>query len=182
MRSLEAVYGGFRFRSRLECRWWIFWEALEEPAAYEPEAIDLGPFAYQPDYWLSLFRAWVEIKGEMVTEEAGNLMIEKCHQLAIQSGRPTILNFDDPYDAKCAIFIKDRIYTNARWSVCPMCGRLAVVIRSKDEQYSIAWCPEAKRHGVEALSPAQYSLARRRVYDAAVKARSHRFGVSRKAS
>lgn len=175
MRSLPAVYAGFAFRSRAEARWKIFYEALDEPAIYEPTAIDLGAFAYQPDYWLSLFRAWVEIKGEMISDEAGMLMTEKCRQLAMQSGRPAILCFSDPYDAKCAIFIRDRLYTDAYWTACPFCGRLSIAIRS------VQWCPEAKNHkGI--LTPSDLSRAKRRVYDAALKARSHRFGVSRKAS
>lgn len=180
MHSFKTAYSGFYFNSRLEARWKIFYEALDEPAAYEPEAIDLGAFAYTPDYWLTLFRAWVEIKGEMISEEAGLKMIEKCRQLAIQSGNPVILCFSDPFDPKCAIFIKDRMYSNAHWTACPYCGRLAIAIRSDNNL--VVWCPESKTHQAEPLAAPSLSAAKRRIYDAAVKARSHRFGVSRKTS
>lgn len=173
MRSLGATYKGYAFRSRLECRWYIFYEAMGEPIAYEPEAIDLGGFAYIPDFFLRTFRAWNEIKGEMVSDAAGLLMIEKCVQLTQQSGRPVILAFHDPYDLRCAVFQGDQMYGQSRWTVCGLCGRLALGVRGGG--FSVIWCP--RKHEEKPLAFDALRLARRSLYDAALKARQHRFGI-----
>ena len=55
--AIETVYGGHRYRSRLEARWSVFFDALGIPFEYEPEGywLDNGP--YLPDFrlWGSLF-------------------------------------------------------------------------------------------------------------------------------
>ena len=42
IRAIETRYKGYRFRSRLEARWAVFFDALEIPWEYEPEGYDLG--------------------------------------------------------------------------------------------------------------------------------------------
>lgn len=176
MRSLEAIYQKRRFRSRLEARWAMFYDSVGVEWAYEPEAIDLGKFSYQPDFWLKPFQAWNEIKGEIVDDKAGLLMIEKCAQLAAQSGRPVILNFHDPLDPVCAVFSGPRYYPESRWTHCPTCGKLALGV--KGEGLSYTWCP--RKHEEGPLRASALRAARRLLYDAAVAARQHRFGVTKK--
>jgi hypothetical protein len=62
-KPIPTLYEGIQFRSRLEARWARFFDALEEPWLYEPEAYDLadaGP--YLPDFFLPRSRTWLEIK------------------------------------------------------------------------------------------------------------------------
>jgi hypothetical protein len=42
MRPIETRYQGYRFRSRLEARWAVFFETLGLPWQYEAEGFDLG--------------------------------------------------------------------------------------------------------------------------------------------
>lgn len=41
IKAIETGYKGFRFRSRLEARWAIFFDVLDVPWEYEPEGFDL---------------------------------------------------------------------------------------------------------------------------------------------
>ena len=53
MKAIETVYRGFRFRSRLEARWAVFFDALGIKWRYETEGYDLGGAGYYlPDFFL----------------------------------------------------------------------------------------------------------------------------------
>lgn len=62
---IETKYKGYRFRSRLEARWAVFFDTLGIKWEYESEGYDLGEAGwYLPDFWLPEFMIWVEIKPE----------------------------------------------------------------------------------------------------------------------
>ena len=64
IKAIETVYKGYRFRSRLEARWAVFFDALGVRWEYEKETFDLGDAGwYLPDFWLPDFDCWVEVKG-----------------------------------------------------------------------------------------------------------------------
>ena len=53
MRAIETEYKGYRFRSRLEARWAVFFDACGVRWEYEPEGFDLGNGQmYLPDFLL----------------------------------------------------------------------------------------------------------------------------------
>jgi hypothetical protein len=63
IRPIETVYNGYRFRSRLEARWAVFFNTLNVRYEYESEGFELGDgIRYLPDFWLPDHRCWVEIK------------------------------------------------------------------------------------------------------------------------
>lgn len=63
MTPLETRYDGYRFRSRLEARWAVFFNTLSVQYEYEKEGFDIGPAGcYLPDFWLPVQQCWVEIK------------------------------------------------------------------------------------------------------------------------
>lgn len=63
MKAIETSYGGYRFRSRLEARWAVFFDALGVKWGYEPEGYDLGDAGwYLPDFWLPDYSAFLEVK------------------------------------------------------------------------------------------------------------------------
>ena len=63
MKSIETHYAGCHFRSRLEARWAVFFDALNVRWLYEPEGFELSVGRYLPDFWLPDTKVWVEIKG-----------------------------------------------------------------------------------------------------------------------
>ncbi|MDN7495021.1 hypothetical protein QZM89_07470 [Burkholderia gladioli] len=84
MKAIETQYKGYRFRSRLEARWAVFFDALGIRWEYEPEGFELGfGERYLPDFFLRISDAdaarrgwegkgygyWVEIKAEKPTAD-----------------------------------------------------------------------------------------------------------------
>lgn len=75
-RSIPTLYGEHFFRSQLEARWAVFFDALNLPWKYERQGYDLGgPGWYLPDFWLPrpserypLAGHWFEIKGQKPTD------------------------------------------------------------------------------------------------------------------
>ena len=56
VKPIETQYKGYRFRSRLEARWAVFFDALGIEWQYEAEGYDLGDVGrYLPDFWLPTF-------------------------------------------------------------------------------------------------------------------------------
>lgn len=68
IQAIETRYAGCRFRSRLEARWAVFFDALGMGWEYEPQGFQIGPAHdrrhYLPDFWLPGERMWVEVKGD----------------------------------------------------------------------------------------------------------------------
>jgi hypothetical protein len=53
LRAIETVYKGYRFRSRLEARWAVFFDAMGIDWSYEPEGFELSDGSrYLPDFCL----------------------------------------------------------------------------------------------------------------------------------
>lgn len=70
IKPIETVYNGYRFRSRLEARWAVFFDAAGIRYEYEPEGFDLGDgIYYLPDFYLPDDDVWVEIKGKALSDE-----------------------------------------------------------------------------------------------------------------
>ena len=62
IKAIETYYKGYRFRSRLEARWAVFFDAAGIKYEYEPEGFDLDGVWYLPDFYLPWFKCYVEIK------------------------------------------------------------------------------------------------------------------------
>lgn len=67
IKAIQTQYKGYHFRSRLEARWAVFFDALGLEWEYEPEGFELGDGVYYlPDFYLPKLKAWVEVKGGLV--------------------------------------------------------------------------------------------------------------------
>ena len=64
LKPIETVYNGYRFRSRLEARWAVFFDALGVEYEYEPEGFkhESGE-CYLPDFYLCESKTYVEVKA-----------------------------------------------------------------------------------------------------------------------
>lgn len=78
IKAIETVYKGYRFRSRLEARYAVMFDALGFEWQYEPEGFDLGEMGhYLPDFFLPKLNVWIEIKGGKAT----GVELAKCGAL-----------------------------------------------------------------------------------------------------
>jgi len=63
IKPIETRYNGYRFRSRLEARWAVFFDSMGIEYRYESEGYDLGELGwYLPDFYLPETRQYIGIK------------------------------------------------------------------------------------------------------------------------
>lgn len=66
MKAIETGYAGCRFRSRIEARWAVFFDALDWTWQFEPEGFELESGRYLPDFKVWTFGrdtpVWFEVK------------------------------------------------------------------------------------------------------------------------
>jgi len=82
IKPIQTYYDGHWFRSRLEARWAVVFNALGVPYEYEPEGFDLGDGLYylpdfrvkcygcRGDYKSEPFDLYIEVKGRMDKKDA----------------------------------------------------------------------------------------------------------------
>jgi len=62
MKNIETCYNNYKFRSRTEARWAVFFDHLKIRYEYEEEGFDLDGLWYLPDFTLPQFNSWLEVK------------------------------------------------------------------------------------------------------------------------
>lgn len=108
IKSIQTYYRGFRFRSRTEARWAMFFDLMGFYFEYEKEGYDLPCGKYLPDFYIPEINTFVEIKGGKFKENE----IQKCKELCAITGKyvmmidgvprntpfPTVLNASHSYN------------------------------------------------------------------------------------
>jgi len=87
---IPTKYHDTLFRSRLEARYAVLFDALRMPWQYEPEAFGNGVIGYLPDFWLPEQGVYIEVKS---TDEYDHAKVElACHAtekpVVVVVGRP----------------------------------------------------------------------------------------------
>lgn len=90
IKAIETVYSGYRFRSRLEARWAVFFDAIGVEYHYEPEGFDLQGTWYLPDFYIPTWDSFVEIKGSR-KQLCNASDIRKCRLLNRLSDKKVII-------------------------------------------------------------------------------------------
>lgn len=102
IKAIETEYNGYRFRSRLEARWAVFFDAMNLDYLYEPEGFELpGGQYYLPDFWIPMPNHvkgpdsgyWVEIKPTEPEKMEDNLLYSK---LSYATGHVVIMLIGQP--------------------------------------------------------------------------------------
>ena len=113
IKPIETNYRGYKFRSRLEARWAVFFDHMEIEFYYEPEGYQLPSGWYLPDFLLKnvvliyptddiddieygIGDLWVEIKPCGLTDHEHALLIELSKSTGIES-----ICLVGPPDFKC---------------------------------------------------------------------------------
>lgn len=88
IKVIETSYKGYRFRSRLEARWAVFFDALGVEWVYEPDGYDLVSLGrYLPDFFLPEYGLFAEVKpGAFSPEEQA-----KCYALREMTGYKVLM-------------------------------------------------------------------------------------------
>jgi hypothetical protein len=93
IKAIETRYKGYRFRSRLEARWAVFFDALGIEYTYEKEGFDLDGMWYLPDFWLPTQNCWIEVKGQVPTANE----LRRAAILAVHTSKRVILFAAGPF-------------------------------------------------------------------------------------
>lgn len=130
IKAIETVYNGYRFRSRLEARWAVFFDTLGIEYRYEQEGFDLGKVGwYLPDFWLPRYDIWIEIKPFLSSDEA----IKKCYALAEGLHNHSLLICGTPWPGDYSCFLFNSYSTLDQ---CEKCGRLM------KDVFDLVVCPD----------------------------------------
>jgi hypothetical protein len=118
-KAIETRYKGYLFRSRLEARWAVFFDALGLTWEYEPEGFKTDAGWYLPDFRVITPQAkpiWYEIKPQ------GHVSDAKMN--AFEETLCADLDPNQPSTARVALLSGDPItvLANPKVTICPRCG------------------------------------------------------------
>lgn len=108
IKAIETVYNGYRFRSRTEARWAVFFDACGLPYEYEKEGYHLQSGWYLPDFYVpkkvsrrGTDGVFLEVKGEMPTNftREKDLVMATGKDLFVLVGHP---GFTEIAGSSCA--------------------------------------------------------------------------------
>lgn len=97
IQPIETYHAGYRFRSRTEARWAVFFDHLKIRWQYEAQGYELdnGDW-YLPDFWLPEMGIHVEVKGAITPLDADKIVgISKDQP---PGSYPTLVLSDIPRD------------------------------------------------------------------------------------
>ena len=108
-KAIETCYNGYLFRSRLEARWAVFFDALCIKYEYEPEGLVLSDgTGYLPDFYLPDFNCYFEVKRcSILGTPEGEKAIRKIRDGADNLEWAGIIAFGDPMDDHLFIFCQE---------------------------------------------------------------------------
>lgn len=113
IKPIETLYDGHRFRSRLEARWAVFFDALGIRYQYEMEGYKLSDQqCYLPDFFLPDDGYYVEVKGysDHIIKD-----LDKVNQFVYEAKTAVIILSEIPFDPKSkGLFLFPIMYFSAR--------------------------------------------------------------------
>ena len=105
IKAIETHYKGYRFRSRLEARWAVFFDAAGIEYQYEPEGIEYCGERYLPDFYLpneTNYGCYVEVKPD---DSARREEIKRAARVVCMgAGKPLVTLADIPYITDCGMW------------------------------------------------------------------------------
>ena len=120
IKAIDTVYKGYRFRSRLEARWAVFFETCGFKWTYEPQGYEINGVRYLPDFQLYdvVRRFWdeeekqkpffVEVKGKMDKESRAKIdNFTRAFPIYVVGDIPFATSLDDYFDAIYDVWYDD---------------------------------------------------------------------------
>lgn len=181
---IETTWRGYKFRSRLEARWAVFFDSLGLKWEYEPEGFELGDgLRYLPDFrvrypgrgdW-EVHHQWFEVKGDPTSlsqQEWEKLVrFEKAHGLTILDGTP---------EARMYLTVSEWLIDDNRLRGQPPQKPYKPSRNSQDDKRygSALWCGKGRMwwdHHEDFFSPTTYFGTGTEIEDAVNASRGARF-------
>lgn len=122
IKAIETEYKGYRFRSRLEARWAVFFDTLNLDWVYEPEGFDLGEAGrYLPDFWIDYGtdnQYWIEVKAHKNLsdrEYSVATALSEYYPGFVALGQPELPVYNGPFSALFLEEITSNTYKTGSW-------------------------------------------------------------------
>lgn len=139
IQPIQTTYQGYKFRSRLEARWAVFFDTLGLRFEYEPQGYDINGEWYLPDFYLPELGYWIEVKpGKPYLENDWPGPGKQVYGLDERNGyvlygvpgfwRSDCGGIGFEYEAFPAW---DNGYL---WCVCPDCGRVGLQFEGRSDR------------------------------------------------
>jgi hypothetical protein len=127
IRPIETRYRGHRFRSRLEARWAVFFDAAGIEWRYEAEGFNVNGTYYLPDFWLPRLRTFIEVKPDDATakdvaEVLTRLIAATDNYADVIVGAPD----DGSHPKMIGAATKQAPSKPAFWAECPACNAIGI--------------------------------------------------------
>lgn len=127
--AVETHYDGVVFRSRLEARWAVFFNAMRVDWQYEPNRYEVGlERPYTPDFYLPRLKVFVEVKADDPSTAARH----KADALAINTSIDVVVLAGDVGKARLWGFDGDRVMVLLEWAQCELCALLGLLEEDGD--------------------------------------------------
>jgi hypothetical protein len=129
--AIETHYHGYRFRSRLEARWAVFFDAAGIEYVYEPEGYVLGGRSYLPDFWLPRLRTFVEVKPTMAAAAGTKPLLQTLVSATDHTDRWGLLLVGPPNTFEPPRIVgvdRHRWWDPVDWMQCPYCNTVYCAI------------------------------------------------------
>ena len=166
IQAIETFYKGYRFRSRLEARWAVFFDAAGIEWQYEVEGYQLENRRYLPDFWLPKSETYVEIKP---TKEAAEEARPLIKELVSKTGKRGLIIGGSPNEHERHVLIdvgvfgwdKNRSFAvKSSWERCILCTGIGANGSGCECNPSVDFYSDRPRHDtagriVHALGEAQ---------------------------
>jgi hypothetical protein len=90
IKPIQTIYNGYKFRSRTEARWAVFFDQMGIKYEYEKQGYDVDGTWYLPDFWIPFTTphpehkgdgVWVEIKGDATEKTLDDPIYKKFSRL-----------------------------------------------------------------------------------------------------
>lgn len=140
IKPIETAYNGYRFRSRLEARWAVFFDAAGIEYQYEPEGFELSDGTkYLPDFYLPKVHVlgkentglWVDVKSGKENDEYC-----KVKQFANDGIGKIAILFPFTFMQNCSLVLpgnENGIQSGCAFCKCNHCGEVSFTYYGSDE-------------------------------------------------
>lgn len=119
IKPIETYYNGYRFRSRLEARWAVFFDSMGIRYKYEKEGFSLPSGPYLPDFWLPDWEIWFEVKGQFPTLKELHRLQDLCaltgYAACCSEGLPS-----DKFQGQCFVYSQKAEWAESEQSYLPV--------------------------------------------------------------
>lgn len=174
IKAIETHFMGYKFRSRLEARWAVFFNEMGITYQYEPEGFELGGgLRYLPDFLLPHLDLWIEVKGDVPTLAEQEKVIRLTEQMP---SRALALFYGDPSPDHMMFWAFGKNVPRFFFIECDRCGTLGYfALHEQAKGYLYLLRCKHKQSVIKKIMEQGFIPLASKVMPACIAARSARF-------